>query len=220
MNMKDEEIFDHYLKIARVLGQMFSPVLEVVVHDLRRPEQSIIAIYNSHITGRKVGDGTSDLGYKRIKGEVPDETVNYENKSPRGNKLKSSTISIRNKKGKLLGALSLNMEVSYFEEISMFLLNIASAKKEKFIEEKEHFYFGSIEKEMESTIKKILLERNLANVPLNKKEKKDTIHYLITSGFFSKRKSISTAARLLQLSRPSVYRYIREFSEDVDINES
>ena len=39
-------IFAHYINVAEVLGTMFAPILEVVVHDLRTPEHSIIAIYN------------------------------------------------------------------------------------------------------------------------------------------------------------------------------
>lgn len=53
--------FQRYLDLADVLGTMFASFVEVIAHDLRPPESSIIAIYNGHITVRKVGDGTTDI---------------------------------------------------------------------------------------------------------------------------------------------------------------
>ena len=52
----DDAILQRYVQLARVLGRMFAPFLETIVHDLRQPESSIICIFNSHVTGRKVGD--------------------------------------------------------------------------------------------------------------------------------------------------------------------
>ena len=61
-----DQIFDHYIRVGEIVSEKFSPYLEVIIHDLRDPEHSIIAIFNSHITGRKIGDGTSDIGYKKL----------------------------------------------------------------------------------------------------------------------------------------------------------
>ena len=88
MVKKDQDILVHYIKVGEIIAEMFSPYLEVIVHDLTNPNQSIIAIFNSHITGRKIGDGTSDIGYKKLSNELPDKIVNYNNKSPSGVELK------------------------------------------------------------------------------------------------------------------------------------
>ena len=78
--LTDKEILAHYIKMGEALSEMFKPNLEVIIHDLRFPEHSIIAIFNSQVTGRKVGEGTSDLGYKKVEGKVPDKVINYKNK--------------------------------------------------------------------------------------------------------------------------------------------
>jgi predicted transcriptional regulator YheO len=205
----DNDLLAYYAQVAKVLGEMFAPVLEAVVHDLRKPNHSIIAIYNGHITGRKIGDGTSDLGYRRLKGELPDEMINYENESPIGRKLKSSTLAIRNKRGKLIGTLSLNMDVSYFEEVSMFLGHFVSSNKMPYLEKREKFYIGSPRDDINAFIKEVLLQKNWIHNKLGKTEKKEIIRLLYSDNFFSKRSAVSSVADILHMSRPTVYRYVR-----------
>ena len=48
--LADREILSHYIKMGEILSEMFKPNLEVIIHDLRFPEHSIIAIFNNHIT--------------------------------------------------------------------------------------------------------------------------------------------------------------------------
>ena len=106
--LADQEILSHYIKMGEILSEMFKPNLEVIIHDLRFPEHSIIAIFNNHITGRTVGEGTSALGYKKLEGKVPDQVVNYQNESPDGKPLKSSSLTIRNSKNDIIRSLGLN----------------------------------------------------------------------------------------------------------------
>ena len=54
-------VLGHYVNMARVLADMMSPLLETVVHDLSDLDHSIIAIFNSHLTGREVGDPATDV---------------------------------------------------------------------------------------------------------------------------------------------------------------
>ena len=104
--MTDEKILEHYKNVTKVLGQMFAPIMEVLVFDLRTPERSVIAIENGHITNRKVGHPTSDLGSRRLKkGDVPNMLINYANQSPTGHNLKSSSLAIKNEKGNTIGVL-------------------------------------------------------------------------------------------------------------------
>ena len=99
---------------------MFSPYLEVIIHDLHDPDHSIIAIFNNHITGRNIGDGTSDIGYKKLAEEIPDKIVNYKNQSPSGAELKSSSLTIRNKKNKIIGSMAFNFDLSSFTHVNEF----------------------------------------------------------------------------------------------------
>ena len=101
---------------------MFAPYLEVIIHDLQTPEHSIIAIFNNHVTGRKIGDGTSDIGYKKLADKLPDKIVNYNNKSPSGTDLKSSSLTIRNRKDVIIGSMGFNFDLSSTHNSFVYLI--------------------------------------------------------------------------------------------------
>jgi len=122
-----------------MLSEMFGPVLETVVHDLRTPDQSIIAIFNEHITDREIGDPATDLGRKLIAGDFPDKLVGYENESPSGHPLKSSSLAIRDEEGALIGVMGLNMDVAYFEKFGSFIERFISGQQSEHTPSSETF---------------------------------------------------------------------------------
>ena len=49
--------------IAKCIAMQFGENCEVVLHDLTLPyNKTIVAIWNGHVTGRKVGDGGTNAG--------------------------------------------------------------------------------------------------------------------------------------------------------------
>src|SRR4051812_25187154 len=58
-------LFDQLQQIAHGLGETFAPFCEVVLHDLTDPGNAIVAIHNN-LSGRKVGEGATELGLARI----------------------------------------------------------------------------------------------------------------------------------------------------------
>lgn len=209
--MTDHELLNHYTKLAKVLAEMFSPVLEVLVHDLRKPEQSIIAIYNSHITGREVGGGATDLGLRRLSdNSVPDVLVNYANEAPDGRPLKSSTVAIRNSDGILLGSICFNLDTSYFSQFSTFIQQFISAETNSILTGGEDFHAISPKQEIHEEINRILLERNWQTKRLSNDDKKQIVSELKRLGMFNKKAAVSTVAKELQLTRPTIYSYLKQ----------
>ncbi len=195
-------IFDRYKSIAQMLGAMFTPFLEVVVHDLRRPKHSIIAIENGHITGRKIGDATTDLGLKRLKSnDLPDQFFNYENISPRGHKLKSSSLAIRNDEGKLIGSICLNLSCKEFLDISKILEQLCKTENSH----QEKFNTLPASREISATIQDYLIKKGLINKHLTPKDRSALVTYLNEKGFFRMRGAIGVIANELGVTRPSIY---------------
>lgn len=213
--MTDEQIFTHYIKVAEILGEMFGPILEVIVHDLRKPEQSIIAIVNGHITGRTVGDGTSDLGVLRLRGEVPDKIVGYENQSPSGEKLKSSTLAIRNAKGQLLGSFSMNLQIAYFDQFGKFIEQLISTHPHTFTPKKEQFYLFTPREEIKSACQHFLVDRGLMGKALNTAQKKEIVAHLHHEGHLNKRGVVTIISEELGVSRNTIYRYLKEIEKQI-----
>lgn len=210
----DREILAHYVKIGELLAEMFEPHLEVAVHDLRYPEHSIIAIFNGHITGRNIGEGTSDLGYEKVSGKVPDKVVNYKNESPDGKPLKSSSLTIRNNKGDIIGSLGLNYDISVFDQFSNVLSIFTNTEENTIIRGKEAFFYGNTKEDIHIAINHYKISNGLTNKVLSRKDKHDVIRFLIRGGHLNKRGAVAIIGEALSVTRPTVYKYIKEIKSN------
>lgn len=108
--------FDFIERLAKALGQQFGSNCEIVVHDLNSgdPEHTITAIENGHVSNRKIGDGPSRIVLEALKegGEEVRDQYAYLTKTGDGRILRSSTIYIRDKKGKPTGIFSINYDIT------------------------------------------------------------------------------------------------------------
>ena len=210
MDKKNQDILTHYIKVGEVVAEMFSPYLEVIVHDLTNPNQSIIAIFNSHITGRKIGDGTSDIGYKKLSNELPDKIVNYSNKSPSGVELKSSSLTIRNDNNKIIGSMGFNFDLSHFVNIREFIDLFSKSVEMEELPKKEEFFMWSIKTEIQQALNKYLMMNKLQSKILTREDKLKVISYMKNKGYISKKGAKTIISELLAISRPTLYKYLKE----------
>ena len=210
MDKKNQDILTHYIKVGEIVAEMFSPYLEVIVHDLTNPNQSIIAIFNSHITGRKIGDGTSDIGYKKLSNELPDKIVNYSNKSPSGVELKSSSLTIRNNDNKIIGSMGFNFDLSHFVNIREFIDLFSKSVEMEELPKKEEFFMWSIKTEIQQALNKYLMINKLQSKVLTRDDKLKVISYMKNKGYISKKGAKTIISELLAISRPTLYKYLKE----------
>ena len=207
---QNREILEHYVKVGEVIAEMFAPNLEVIIHDLQTPEHSIIAIFNNHITGRKIGDGTSDIGYKKLEDELPDKIVNYNNQSPSGSDLKSSSLTIRNSDGKIIGSMGLNFDLSSFVNIKEFLEMFTETFTLDNLPKREEFFMWSVKDEIQQALNKYIASHDLQGKVLNRKDKLNVVAYMKKEGHINKKGAISILSEMLAITRPTLYKYIKE----------
>src|SRR5919201_3076334 len=105
-------LLDFVSRLSDVLGQTLGRFCELVVHDFSCPENSIIAIANGSLTGRKVGDTLDALGFQLLKTNPPSDLLNYRTKTKDGKELRSSSIFLRDERGKIFGSLCVNVDIS------------------------------------------------------------------------------------------------------------
>jgi len=212
LNSSNHQIFEHYIRVGEIIAEKFSPYLEVIIHDLKDPEHSIIAIFNNHITGRKIGDGTSDIGYKKLANKLPDKIVNYENTSPSGAKLKSSTLTIRNGHGKIIGSMAFNFDLTPFENVQEFFNTITKTSKSKLDDfpKQEQFFVWSGRDDLEQALNKYIIANGLQGKALTRKDKLNVVVLMKKEGHIKKKGAISILSELLAVTRPTLYKYIKE----------
>ena len=94
--MLNASILQFLFQLAKGIAQQFGPNCEVVVHDLisNDPDSSIVAIENGHVTGRKVGDGPSQVVLEALRSERAhlQDHLSYLTRTKDGKILKSSTF--------------------------------------------------------------------------------------------------------------------------------
>jgi predicted transcriptional regulator YheO len=190
-------------KIVEAIGRMFAPFCEVVLHDLTRPEQSIVAI-ECPISGRKMGDATTEMGLARVNDpSFPDTIQNYANAFPDGRPAKSTSIGIRNSKGQFVAAICLNMDISMFSAMQGMLSQITALSAEA-APVRETLRSRSID-EVRSAIDQYAAERNMQARALNTTQRRELIHRLSEAGLLQLRGAAGIAADQLGISRASVY---------------
>ena len=117
-------------QIAKGIAAQFGSHCEVVVHDLtRHADHTIVAIENGHVSGRKVGDGASAVVLERMEHQEWEarDHLCYLTRTPEGKILKSSTIYIKNARGRVTAILAINFDISALAMAEQALAGLTSA---------------------------------------------------------------------------------------------
>ena len=121
---------DQYIPLVEFLGQSMGPNVEIVLHDLDVPDQSIVAIANAHISGRKIGGPVTDFALWFMKqgdaNHVPMMT-GYRAVNAEGRVCRSSSYFLRDENNVMRGMLCINVDVSDLIQIKNLATKLMSA---------------------------------------------------------------------------------------------
>lgn len=217
--MELHPVLKSFKKVIKGLALALGPDYELVLHDLADPDHSIIAIENGHVTGRKVGDPLADYAMYLLKvsdRNNEDHVINFLTRDKNGKRIRSSTMYLRDEKGKLIGYLCVNYDMSRAEVARSMIEQLVS------ISDPDSYSEIPREEEMPSTFEEII-ERNIGLIrrhigkPLHmstKKEKLQAIKVLDEEGFFLLKGSVETVAKETGNTIYTVYSYLREIRGD------
>lgn len=116
-----DNLFSVYADIVNGIGATFTGTgIEIVLHDTRNPLGSIIAIQNP-ISGRRLGDSTTNFGLELIKDYAISKNrgssfIGYGLALNDGRAIKSTTIPIYDKRFGLIGFICLNIDISSLDD--------------------------------------------------------------------------------------------------------
>ncbi|GAA0134073.1 PAS domain-containing protein [Paenibacillus sp. YSY-4.3] len=216
-------LLESYFPIASFIAAIVGPKCEVVVHDISDPERSIIFIENGHISGRKIGDGSTDLVLKILKGEAYRDRqyiVNYKATGSRGQQFRSSTYFIKNTEGTLVGLMCLNIDITHMEVAAEWINHVLQggsltlpvpmdmAAEDK--PQESEFLQGNVDDLLQHIIANALSKLNLPIDRLSSNEKIEIVKELNEQGVFLLKGGVSQVASALSISEPTVYRYLQK----------
>lgn len=196
-------------QLAAGIAAQFGSKCEVVIHDVssNHPDHSIVAIENGYISGRRVGDGASQIVLDQLARQdaQPQDHLCYLMRTPDGKILKCSSLYIRNSKGKVSAIFCINYDVSGLTMVQNELSALLDTRDKDLTEPEKIINVNSVLDE--------LIEQSVAKVGkpvalMNKEDKVRAIQFLNQSGAFLVTKSGDKVAKYFGISKYTLYSYI------------
>ena len=211
-------LLQQYIKLTEFLGLALGPDYEVVLHDLTNKDHSIIAIANSHISGRKLGAPLTNMALSILRDKSYEHTdyhLHYYSINVNGKDLRSSTFFIKDS-GELIGLLCINFDSSRYRELSARVMDLcgslltpgAPSGTHLIVENDEHTYPSSIAGATASIVSSVIADYPVPVDRLTQDEKMEIMDALNRKGVFLLKGSVSHVARELHSSEASIYRYL------------
>jgi len=208
--MNPEEQITFLKQLARSLAIQFGSKCEVAVHDLTKDlEHTIVAIENGGITGRRVGDGASQIVLEALKSDRDvEDQYGYMIRTKDGRLLKSSSIYMRDNEGHPTALLSINFDVTELSHSISILEQLVNTGREK----QEHHDVNGVFSNVNDLLDK-LIEESLAYVGkpvalMNKDDKIKAIKFLDSKGAFLIKKSGDKVTKTYDISKYTLYNYL------------
>ena len=200
-------------EICECIAQQFGDDCEVVLHDLTRDyDNTIVGIWNGHVTGRKVGDGGTDAGLAILRGTAqPKDQYCYINKTKDGRILRSSSKYFLDEKGNVVGSLCINYDITALIAGQAAMMKLTNSDGKGSTGE---VFTGNIDELLEVLMKEAVENTGHALDELDKDDKVAVVRYLDNKGVFLIKKSAERVADFLGISRFTVYNYLNEAQEE------
>lgn len=208
-------VLDLAVQLVPDLQKVLGPLSEVLVHDLRFPEHSVIAIAG-HLTGRSIGAPATDLLLRLTRQNATDvNPLNYNTWTSDGRKMRSSTIFLRDSAagGEVIGALCINVDVSVGEQLQQWVReNVIMPGDEPagLQNEPVERFDTSVEETMRAALARVLGEIGKKPAELSKAERLRVVEALDQVGVFLIKNSTAFVADALGISRATLYNYVNQ----------
>ncbi|WP_143462424.1 helix-turn-helix transcriptional regulator [Levilactobacillus enshiensis] len=227
----DQEYVREFIPFVDFLADILGPNSEVVLNDLLDLNHSVVAIRNSHISHRKVGDPATDLALRTMKAgdaEKREYLANYKGVSHGDNTLRSSTFFLR-QHGEVVGMICINTDDSVLDNLQQQVIKVLTNYKHldsptiyktkvPTTDKRETVSANSIESEHLTTsigdlakevTQSVCARYGISVDYLKRDDKLEIVRNLYHQGYFLLKDSVSEVAKVIKVSDPSVYRYLQ-----------
>lgn len=187
----------------------FGPMCEVVLHDYRRPEESVAAVAGA-VTGRAVGGAMSEIGLRIVaRGDEAGDELNYVTRTRDGKLVKASTMVLRDSSGTVFGALCVNLDITAVTEAHA-LLGALTAPGGPRAEPPVTTFGNDIDSVVDAILDAHSVRWSGSWAALDRAERLELFRGLDERGVFAVRRAIEQVAARLGISRASAYSYLSQ----------
>lgn len=200
-------------RLAVGIAAQFGPHCETVVHDLRTDdlEHTIVAIENGQVSGRKLGDGPSNVVLKALHDDpasLEDRTA-YLTRTEDGRLLKSTTIFYRDEEGIPCAIFAINFDITLLVAAQDTIAGLTSHS-----DESDSQRVDTIPNNVADLLDELIRQsERLVGKPvalMTKEDKVKAIGFLNDSGAFLVTKSGAKVCNHFGISKYTLYSYLDE----------
>ncbi|MBH9980883.1 MULTISPECIES: transcriptional regulator [Bifidobacterium] len=224
-----------FVPLVDFLGKILGPKTEVVLENVKDFSHSVVAIANGNLSGRAIGSPATDLVlhiWQNREYDRHDYLTHYAGYTIQGHPVVSSTLFVRNSRGRVIGFLCINFDNSTFRQASQELRRASSyldalgltgpgaelkddgtppeepAAETESEQSTREVLSVNTDEVVTHNIAEFAAELGIPPARMNRQERLRLITRLDGSGVFLVKGSVDTVARALGISSPSVYRYL------------
>ncbi|GGP82765.1 helix-turn-helix transcriptional regulator [Saccharothrix coeruleofusca] len=188
------------------LAATFGRSCELVLHDYRQPDHSVVAVAGE-LTNRRVGGAMSEIGLSVLaEGDDATPQLNYLTRTPSGRVVKSSTLPLRDEGGHVFGALCVNLDVTALRQVGDLLADLAGTAATPVP--------TTFTDDVDEVVDAVLRDEELALAKpvhgLSRRERLPLLRALDRRGVFHVRGAAPRVAARLGISRASLYADLAE----------
>lgn len=186
----------------------------MVLHDLQDKDTSIVAIENGHLSGRKVGDPSTDFILETV------HTGSYQGKDFESGYIArthqrtflSSSYFIKDH-NTVVGALCINIDSAPFKDaievLEQFVPHHRAEPEGERVQVQERL-FGNTREIIGSMVEQACEKAGVPRERMSQLEKMEIVRELNQKGAFQLRGAASEIGVALRVSEPTVYRYLNK----------
>lgn len=200
--------FVFFAELAKGIAAQFGDNCEVVIHDWSKPyDSTIVAIENGHVTGRKIGDPSTNLGLEIMRGTSDgDNRHNYITQTVDGRILRSTSMYVKNKAEQIIGAVCINLDITELMMAEKTLQSITGSGLQPIRES----FVSNVNELLDTLIMEA--QETIGRPPalMTKEDKIRLIQLLDEKGAFLIKKSGEKICGYLSISKFTLYNYLEE----------
>ncbi|QOL19731.1 helix-turn-helix transcriptional regulator [Candidatus Bodocaedibacter vickermanii] len=191
--------FQVYIPLCTALGKLISPLIEVIICDLKSNK---IVFIEGNLSGQKIGESfLQDVRDYQV-GEVINFQLNHSGKIIR------SINVLLDESGEKNFLLCLNFDVSVLNQIqslvSQFFNNPSQPEPKELLKNDWH-------ERLHLVIHELLHSYGWSLTTLTNGQKKQVVEALFKNGAFNQKNAADYIAKILSMGRATIFNYLREW---------
>lgn len=195
-----------YIHIAEAISKLFSPLAEVVIHDVNKGS---IAHIGGSLSKRQVGDD-SLLDFHLTTTTAADwEKTLYTKLNFDGKLVQSISVPLRDESGALAYIMCINCDVTVFENLQT--LASAFLQKADATSRPEALFKNDWQERLHKAIHRYLQNSGWQFDSLNNQQKKSLLKHLFDQGAFTQKNAPDYLATTLSMGRATIFKYLKNW---------